>query len=94
MFAARPGKPGREPFEPPFLSQGKQGKAPALHTTIGCGFESPKTLTPWRRGELDDHKASLLELDEDDLWVCAEAEGRAPGAGSPGGEHEHFAEAI
>ena len=52
MFAARPGKPGREPFEPPFLSQGKQGKAPALHTTIGCGFESPKTLTPWRRDEL------------------------------------------
>src|SRR5579862_1330680 len=36
----------------------------------------------------------LPELDEDDFGVCAEAQGRAPGAGSPGGEHEHFAEAI
>ncbi len=39
-------------------------------------------------------KTSLLELDEDDFGVCAEAEGRAPGAGSPGCEHEHFAEAV
>lgn len=36
----------------------------------------------------------LLELDEDDFGVCAEAQGRAPSAGAPSGEHEHFAEAV
>ena len=88
---------------------GKQREqAPALHTIaeaskfgwyrtllgIGQGEKAGGTQATSKGARSSILRLLPLEVDEDDFGVCAEAEGRTPGTGPPGGEYEHFPEAI